>query len=434
MFAIKFLLKSRPLGFNLIQLQSKVTLSTTVVSCIKKFESAETAFNYKYIQKFEPLIRTALECKQIETFEWEIFSGKPKTTDELVTAFETLSHHCAFTETCISNDEFDDFIIEFVKKIQDFDDEHLIKVLENLQRFPQTKNTYSKNFHELWTRLDEVCYERIKEWNQPILLKFCNLWLKLHLSKIGKFTGKALTKVCRRIDRLPPKDLVEAMFYVTVCRSVVVMSDVESRFFQIFDNLNINEIGIMCLAFFKTETKMRTFALIDKLYEKTIEDIDIIQDITLVNILKTLRYSSDPSHAPKMKSLSNTIQKRIDKYSLTACLHIAILGTNLQYCHQELIESIVTRYHDNIEKVRLKDIERLTFALGLFDFKTTSGIEQKLLLKIIGELKSRLDEVVSHPKCLASTAHYLTTCGIHDVEIIKSVLSEKFVNFAYGET
>jgi hypothetical protein len=431
MLAIRYFRRTLVPSLNLKQFQHK-KLHVTPALCVKKFKSSEITYNYQIVQKFQPLIRTQIECKQIEIFEWDV-SCSDRSTEELVDAFETLSHHCAHTEACISDDRFDGFVEQLVKKINSLTDDQLMKVLGDLERFPQTKNTYSKNFHELWTRLDEVCYERVKEWNQQMLLKMCNLWLKLHLSKVGKFTAKALTKVCRRIDRLNPKDLVEAMFYVTVCRSVVVMADVESRFFQVFDHLSIDEIGILCLAFFKTETRVRTAALIDKLYDKTVEDIDKIQDITIVNILKTLRYSSDPSHAARMKTLSNALLWKVDNYSLTTCLHIGLLGTNLQYCHQELLETIVKRYNNEIKAVRLKDIERVTFVLGLFDFKTQSGVERELLSKIVDELKLRVDEVVQYPKCLAACAHYLTICGIYDVEIIKTVLAEKFINFAYGE-
>lgn len=431
MLAFRFL-RTQSRLINLKQFQPKKWLHVTAVPCDKKFKSAEIAFNIQFVQTFEPLIKNVIECKQIENFEWDVNSSG-KSTEELVNAFEALSHHCGHTETRMSDDRFDVFIEQLVRSLQDLSDDQLIKVLTDLERFPQAETTYSKNFHELWQRLDEVCVDRVKGWNQQMLLKMCNLWMKIHLSKIGKFSEKALTKVCRRIDRLSPKDLVEAMFYVTICRSVVVMADVESRFFQIFDRLNINEIGIMCLAFFKTEKRVRMFELIDKIYNKTIKDIDKIQDITLVNILKTLRYSSDPSHASKMKTLSNALLWKVDKYSLTACLHVALLGTNLQYCHQELLEAIVKRYNKDIKQVRLKDIERVAFALGLFDFKTQSGIEQELLSKIIDELKSRVDEVVLHPKCMAACAHYLTMSGVYDVDIIKSVLSEKFINFAYGE-
>ena len=107
--------------------------------------------------------------------------------------------------------------------------------------------------------------------------------MNLNLSKVGSFTGKAITKICRRVDRLSSKHFVETMFYLTICRKDVQMIDVESKFFKIFKEFNINEIGVICLAYFKTETRMRTFELIDRIYEKLIREFQMgheIHDIT----------------------------------------------------------------------------------------------------------------------------------------------------------
>lgn len=243
----------------------------------------------------------------------------------------------------------------------------------------------------------------------------------------------ALVKICRRVDRLTPKELVEAMFYLGICRKKgILMMEVETRFVEVFDSLDVNEIGIICLAFFKTESKIHTPGLLDLIYEKATKDVDQLQDITMVNIMKALRYSSDPKHAGRMPVLCEAIFPHIQKYNLLTCLHIALLGTNLQYYHQGLLEIIVKKFYENIGDTRLKDIERISFILGLFDFKTEGGVEKDLCRKIIEELRLRVKEIVDHPKCLAACAHYLSISGVYDVEIIKSVLNEQFIEFAYG--
>lgn len=273
----------------------------------------------------------------------------------------------------------------------------------------------------------------MSEWKYPQVLRVCNLWLKLYLSKVGAFTKKALFKICKKVDKLPADAFVEAMFYLNVCRTEIAMAEVELRFLKLFDELDINEISIICLSFFKTEKKIYTFELLEKLYDKTIKEIDNIEDISLVSILKTLRYSSGPPQANKMKQLCEALVPKVENYNLLGCLHISLLGTNLQYFNQDLIEKIVKRFNQDIKEIRLKDIERISFVLGLFDFKTESGIERELLGKIIVELKLRIDEILNHPRCFPSTAHYLSLCGIHDEEIIKSILKEDFIKFAYGE-
>lgn len=404
-------------------------LQVSVISFEKKFQQGETDYVYKFIQSYEAELK---ECKQIQNelkFQ-EDLSGK--ASDEFVEAFEALSHFCANKGVDISSDDFDHFVAEFVKKVPTFSDDQLFKVLTDLARFPQTKSPYTKNFLSLWQTLNVTCSNRVKDWNQPILFKFCGVWYKNHLAKLSGFVSWALVKICRRVDRLKPKELVEAMFYLGICRNKVEMMEVEKRFYQVFDSLDVNEIGIICLAFFKTETKMHTRVLLDKIYDKVIKNVEQLEDISMVNIMKALRYSSDPSHSSRMLVLCDAIFPNIGKYNLMTSLHIALLGTNLQYCHHGLLNIIVHKFNENLKATRLKDIERIAFILGLYDFKSENNVEKELCMKIIEELKLRVKEIVNHPKCLAACAHYLTISGVYDVDMIKSILNEDFISFAYG--
>jgi hypothetical protein len=413
-----------------IQRQATLNIYTSsVVSIDNKFPKAETKFNYDFIRKHEPI--KYFEEESANSFKLEE-SYDDKSCDEMVRAFEALSYHCEKTESLLSDDEYDKFVKVLIEKSNEFNDEQLIKVLSDLERFPN-KNYFTKNLSELWIRLDGICTRKTSDWNQTMLLKVCSLMLRLNLTKTGDFTRKALIKICRRCDRLSAKDLVEAMFYQTICRKDINMLDVEGRFLTLFKEFNINEIGIICLAFFKTEKRMSTNLLIDKIYDKTIAEIDNIQDITLVNILKTLRYSSDPSHSRKVMELCRVLVPRVESCGLLVCLHIALLGTNLQYCSQELMEAVVKRYHKDIKIARLKDLERITFALGLFDFKSESGLETELVRQIVEQLKLRPNEIMTHPKCLSNIAQYLTLCGVIDQELIESVLKPDFIKLCYGK-
>lgn len=240
-------------------------------------------------------------------------------------------------------------------------------------------------------------------------------------------------KIARRIHQLSPNMFVETMFYLTTARTKIPMVDAERHFLDIMDELNINEISIVSLAFFKTESKLLNHETISKIYSKTIENIDSISEISLVSILKILRYSSKPQHDKDMELLSNAILPHMHKFGLISCLHIALIGTNLQYLHTELLKEIVLRFSKELKSTRLKDMERISFVISLFDFKPEGAMVEELLKNIIEELKLRVDEIVQYPKCFPATVHYLSIFGVYDEEFIKSVLKEKFIDFAYGK-
>lgn len=123
----------------------------------------------------------------------------------------------------------------------------------------------------------------------------------------------------------------------------------------------------------------------------------------------------------------------MSRISIISNLHVGLLGTNIQTCNDDILEAIVQRFSQNIKSTRLKEIERVAFIVGLFNYKSPIGTEKVLLKQIIEELKSRVDEIVKHPKCLSACAYYMTLSGLNDPDIINSVLKPDFISLAYGE-
>lgn len=263
--------------------QTEKFLHTTNRCLVKKYQNVENDFAYNFLKK-HAIVEEKSDSSLSEFKLEENFANK--TSIELIECFENLSHHCSITESCISNDKFDSFVKELIKIIPQLNDEEIIRVLSDLSRFPPTPNAHSKNFYNLWSELDVVCNERIKLWKFSELLRVAQLWYTLGLCRTGEYTWNAIRKISRRFHKLTGKQLVETMFYLNLCRKSLQMFDIEAKFLEVLDELNINEIGIVSIAFFKTESKIRNFKLIESLFHKTIEHSHEIQDITLVNILK----------------------------------------------------------------------------------------------------------------------------------------------------
>ncbi|KAL7029788.1 hypothetical protein ACKWTF_006367 [Chironomus riparius] len=358
---------------------------------------------------------------------------KEKTADQISNVFEELSYECEQTESSLTEGKYDKIIDAVIQKLPEMNDDQVVKVLVDLYRFPQLDYKSSK-YHELWNAIDSECWERSRHWRYQQLLKVMNAWYRIGITKNSKFNHKALMKLSRRLDELPPRVLVEMMFYQSIIRHKdVPMYYVESRLEKILDDLTIDELGIVCLAFFKTESKLINGALMNRIYRRVIDEIDDLKDITFANILKTLRYSSKPSHCIYMNELFEKLLPIIDRFGTLTCLHIALLGTNLQNCNKDLIEKIVHKYNQEVTTVRLKDLDRISLVIALFDIQTESGIEMEFLRNVLEELKKRVDEIVRHPRCFTSTVHYLAMKGIYDIELIQAALKESFVTFAYGK-
>lgn len=356
-----------------------------------------------------------------------------KNNAELTNSFKNLAIYCKSKEVVISDTRLDHIVDAVCYRCFNFSDDELENVLYYLGAFPETATINDRNFLELWSAFDDACVARLSNWDIDKLLEIADLWYRLHLSKTINFTFYMLRKIERKAKKLTPAQLVRVMFHINLFRkSVIDMMNFELNLSNSIENLNIDEIGIISMGFFKTQTKIVNKALISNIYHKTMMEVESINDITFVSVLKNLRYSSSLEHVDILYALLDRVAPHIEKYSLLTCIHIALLGSDMQICHQKTIEAIINKFLSVYTSARLKDLERISFIIGLYDFKMESNNEQVLCENIMKDIPNRVKEIMRHPRCLASCVHYLTQKGISSNEIISNILDPKFIATAYG--
>lgn len=79
------------------------------------------------------------------------------------------------------------------------------------------------------------------------------------------------------------------MFYANTSRKflpTLPMYDIETEICQCYNDLNIKELGIVSLGFFKTQTPIRNQALVSNLYKSVIKEIKNIKSLELAAFLK----------------------------------------------------------------------------------------------------------------------------------------------------
>uniref|UniRef100_A0A182RMX4 RAP domain-containing protein n=1 Tax=Anopheles funestus TaxID=62324 RepID=A0A182RMX4_ANOFN len=328
---------------------------------------------------------------------------------------------------------FTEFIKTFVKLVPTFSDPQLSQALETLAALEEIKSIYEPNYLILWTTLDSECLERVANWNVEQLLYFADQWYPLRLAKQGKFVSKAIWKISNRLRKLPPEQLLKTVFYINLTRVPVEnMMDIETNFQQNFDAFTIDNIAILCMGFFKTETPIRNSELLEKIYGKLIAHLPTVEDIALTAILKLLRYSSRIPNVTSMQNLLDALVPEISRLSLLACLHVALLGSDVHICHRGTLELIVDKFLAHIDKLRLKDAERIAFVLAHGNITLREGREMVLLRTILADMPNRVAEIVQYPKCYVSLLHFLSLRNIYDTTYISGVFDRRFLQLAYS--
>lgn len=136
-----------------------------------------------------------------------------------------------------------------------------------------------------------------------------------------------------------------------------------------------------------------------------------------------------------MYELLECITPEISRLSLTCCLHISLLGTTLMIFHEESLRKVAQKFHrniSNVEKVRLKDMERILLALAMFDYNPNT--KPDIFNSIKEELykTSRAMEIELYPKAFVCALTFLSLRNIYPMDLISKVLDENYINTVYG--
>lgn len=351
---------------------------------------------------------------------------------ELYADLLSLVQHCAQTVTQISDERFTGFIRIYCQQLHLFDDEQLLGSLRSLQQLPTPESTKALNYMELWNTLDIECCRRIDRWSSSQLLLVSDAWYQLGLARIGEYVWLALRKLGRKVRKLPPEQLVQSMFLCNLLRRPVFeMFDFEVNLANCVQQMTLQELGVMAMGFFKTQTQIRNPELLQEIYRRVESQLDSVEDITLVALLKILRYSSKLPQVDALNHLLEALQPQVERVSLLTCLHMALLGCELQTCNDELIERILLRFEHELDTARLKDLERICLVIALFNLNTASGVEMRLVERLPELLRQRIDEILRYPRCYTNCLHFLSMRNVHDVELLRVALDPRFVRHVY---
>ncbi|XP_037027452.1 uncharacterized protein LOC119068111 [Bradysia coprophila] len=435
-FHVSVKLYRLPVVYNIInhyQLlrTSAITVSKSLIGCENKYVHAVLEIN----PKCRVLRGEQYETNDIESVDINFDQDwRNATTAGIVECLETIGNYCKQNGTTISDKRFDKFVDVCTERCFDFTDHQLIQSLQIMIRYPLTESSKSRNFVKLWHAFDDACVKRIDTWDFNTILYMCDHWHMLHLGRLNQFNCLGSLKIGRKLKKLPSHQLVQLMFYVSLRRiQILPMYEIESNFVNSLDDYSLDEIAVVCIGFFKTQATLQIPETVEKISKRLIHEIDKVDSIAISCILKALRRSCNIYQIALVREVLDAINGQLSRLSTLACLQVAILGTNLHVCHQSCIEQILHRFINDIESIRLKDFERISYVMGFFDFESESNIENRLCQQFLTELKNRNDEILRYPKCFALCLHYLSLKGCHDEEMISLALSTPFLSATYGK-
>ena len=425
-------------------LRSSNNIHTSCSAFVKHFVENENKYAYSALRKIEVYRKTLSNPnfpeESIISDEEFNYLCSANWSEELAVniyhVFKKLSSYSSKNPQTISDVKFNGIVKALASKCPDLNDEDLIGILACLRKWSPTSSATSENFVDLWKAVDEQCIARVKNWDRNKLLFVADHWYLLNLTSFSNLMWRCLTRLTRKPENITPQQLVQCMFYINARRKipdVVSLYDIEYSLEKCYDQLSIDEISIFAMGFFKSETSIKSQNLVLGIMREVMDKAEVISDIALTALLKVIRYSLAPTNVDPLLALLDKLSSQIDRLSLLSCVHVALTGTTILVLHEEVLNKVVDRVYKEIDSCRLKDLERIAFALSLYNYKheKTPNIYDLLVEQL--SKSERLDEIKAHPKCVSCCLNYLSQNGIYLQQEISKVLDKQFLLTVYGE-
>ncbi|KAG7167652.1 FAST kinase domain-containing protein 5, mitochondrial-like isoform X2 [Homarus americanus] len=353
------------------------------------------------------------------------------SAEEIADGFIAMSQMCRHSPMDLEDSKHSGLCAVLSNRLTHISDNQLLMVLSALSLWPPTSATTTPNFVALWNALDQSCTERMRRWDMARMFLVADHWFALRLSRISMYNVKMTKVLGRRVTSMAPAQLVQYLFYANLSRKLepfIVKKEIEKRLTQVLQQISVEELGVIAMGFFKTQTFLKSEALIEAIIKKTEDNLECVSDATLCAILKLLRKSIPVMQWKLMYGLLDSLLPQLDRLNNMCLLQVALLGNDLLVFHPKVIDTIAVKFASDIKVLRLKDIERITFALMLYNYVPPSRPDIFMLIAEALRCPERLLEINHYPKCFVSCVVYLMTMGILPQDLISAALQPSMLN------
>jgi len=334
----------------------------------------------------------------------------------------------AFKETDLDGDEVEAVIAQK----SSFSDEE-VKALLYLTTLPsQLPKEKAANFEKFWKGLDEECLSRSKTWTYNELFAVSELWYLNALFSHSAFSWYLVKKMFRRCEKLTTVEFMRFLFCLNLVRQIpksINTYELEHCLAQHVQGLNSIEVSIAALAFFKTQTPIRDFDLLTKFMETAIRDAPHLESVFVASLSKVGRLSGRGKTSALLYSFQEAFLPEVERLSMPAAMHLAIISTRTQVLHEPLIFSVLRKVEKNLEQTRLKEIERLLLLFTMFDVDCDAFCQ-----KVLEDLKTpgREKELDEFGRVYLAILFYISMRQIYPYDLISQVLDSKFLTKHFG--
>ncbi|KAM4807617.1 FAST kinase domain-containing protein 5, mitochondrial [Rhinophrynus dorsalis] len=308
-----------------------------------------------------------------------------------------------------------------VENIQQYTDEELISILGSFVRLGIPPTHSMLNVYEV-----EFC-RRVWNMSTDDLLLVADMWRYLGRS-IPRLLEILYSYIQLRWKELSLTQLVQLIYIVGEGRRAPqeLMQKLESMVLRYLDSLNVEEIGAVCLGFFKSQNGLSEH-LMKKIGDKVSENMSDISSYALVNVLKMFRFTH-VDHLVFLKRLGLVAPQRIPSMGIQGIMHIALSCAALHYLDEDIMNAVAAAIPDRAAFCRSKDLAKFLWSFGALNYEPPNA--DYFYSALTEQIRKKLNEFEKFPEHFLTCLLGLVFAKRYPLDLIEFALSEKFIRIA----
>ncbi|KAB0348870.1 hypothetical protein FD754_013727 [Muntiacus muntjak] len=308
-----------------------------------------------------------------------------------------------------------------VKNIHLFDAPDLISILKafvslGIPHSHSMLDVFETNFcHKVWgMSLDQLLLVadlwRYLGRRVPRFLKIFYSYLNLHWKDLSLSQLIHLIYIIGE-SRQAPQDLMQKL---------------ESLILKYIDLINLEEVGSICLGFFKSSSSLSEFVM-RKFGDLACADMQHLSSYALVNILKMFRFTH-VDHVNFMKQFGQIAPQRIPSLGVQGVMHLTLACSALRFLDERVMNAVAASLPPRVAYCRSKDVAKILWSFGTLNYKPPNA--EEFYSSLINEIHRKMLEFNRYPEHLLTCLLGLAFSEYFPVELIDFALSPGFVRLA----
>ncbi|XP_040275252.1 FAST kinase domain-containing protein 5, mitochondrial [Bufo bufo] len=317
-----------------------------------------------------------------------------------------------------SNKQFEKLCSNSMEALQLYTHGDLIRILGAFVRLKiPTSHPVLKAYEKEFSR-------RVWHLSTNELLLVADMWRCLSFS-VPKFLDIMYSYMHLRCMDLNLAQAIQLIYIIGEGRRATeeLMEKLEAVVLRYLQSINLEEIGTVCLGFFKTGHGLSEY-LMRKFGDMIVENIDDISNYSLVNVLKMFRFTR-VDHLDFFRQVGQVSRKRIPDMGIQGIMHVTLSFASMHILDEDLMNTVASVIPDRVSYCRSKDIAKLLWSFGILMYNPPNA--DVFYSALINEIYKNLQEFLNFPEHFLTCLMALAFCQRFPLDLIKVALSEEFL-------